>query len=887
MSDSRNEGNAPKVIRLNEYAPPDYRVETVELRFELDDTATVVSSWLQVRADYDRNEGVRPLWLDGEGLELLALSIDDRTPEAPEYAVEESGLRIHEPPEAFTLGVVTRIDPSANTALEGLYLSGGNFCTQCEAEGFRRITYFPDRSDVMAVYTTTIEAERKKYPVLLSNGNRINAGDLENGRHFVTWHDPFPKPSYLFALVAGDLACVEDSYTTGTGREVALRIYVQHGNEQKCAHAMAALKKAMAWDEEVYGREYDLDIYMIVAVDDFNMGAMENKGLNLFNSRYILANPETATDDDYVAIESVVAHEYFHNWSGNRVTCRDWFQLSLKEGFTVFRDQEFTADVTSRAVVRIGEVDVLRNHQFREDAGPMAHPVRPDSYVEINNFYTVTVYNKGAEVVRMIHTLLGPERFRKGSDLYFERYDGQAVTTDDFVSAMEDANSIELGQFRLWYSQAGTPKLKMKGHFDPESRTYTLTAHQYTEPTPAQPDKKPFHIPLSMGLVGRDGRDLALTLEGEEPTGQTQRVLSVNEAEQRFTFVNVAEPPVPSLLRGFSAPVKLEADLSDAELAFLMAHDNDQFNRWDAGQQLAVRLVLRLLEERGASRRWRLDPDFSGAFGKLLEDSETDRALIAKALVLPAEAYLSEFVEEVDPAALHAAREFLRGGLAAAHRSALEGAYSDNLQSGPYAPEPRAMGRRKLKNTALAYLTSLPEAQYRQIALEQFRGADNMTDMMAALSALSHTGGAERLDALHQFYEQWHQQPLVLDKWFSIQATSPLPGTFNRVVALRDHPDFNIKNPNRVRSLIGAFCQGNPSQFHREDGAAYAFLADFVLELDRLNPQVAARLMSPFTQWRRLEPVRRERMHRQLERVAGSEGISRDVYEIASKSLAV
>jgi len=886
MSDSRNEANAPKVIRLEDYTPPDYRVETVELRFELEETATVVSSRLKVHADYDRSGGVRPLWLDGDELELLSLTVDDRALEEHEYSIESSGLRIGEPPETFVLGVVTRIDPAANTVLEGLYLSGGNFCTQCEAEGFRRITYFPDRSDVMAVYTTTIEADREKYPVLLSNGNRINAGELEGGRHFVTWHDPFPKPSYLFAMVGGNLACVEDSYTTGSGREVALRIYVQHGNEDKCAHAMQALKKAMAWDEEVYGREYDLDIYMIVAVDDFNMGAMENKGLNLFNSRYILANPETATDDDYVNIESVVAHEYFHNWSGNRVTCRDWFQLSLKEGFTVFRDQEFTADMTSRAVVRIGEVDILRNHQFREDAGPMAHPVRPDSYVEINNFYTVTVYNKGAEVVRMIHTLLGPERFRKGTDRYFERYDGQAVTTDDFVRAMEDANGIDLTQFRLWYSQAGTPRLDAAGRYDPDAKTYTLTVRQETDPTPGQPEKQPFHIPLALGLVGPDGRDLPLRLGDEKENGATQRVLGITESEQRFTFTDIPEPPVPSLLRGFSAPVKLRVDLGDRERAFLMAHDSDQFNRWDAGQQLAVRLILRLLEDHAAGRAGTLDPDFSQAFGKLLADTGTDRALIARALMMPAVAYVAEFVEEVDPPAIHEAREFLCRALADDHRKELEGLYTDNRERGPYNPEPAAMGRRKLKNAALTYLTRLEDARYRRYALEQFRSADNMSDTMASLSALSHTEGPERLEALHRFYQDWHREPLVLDKWFSIQATAPLPGTFNRVAALREHPDFNIKNPNRVRSLIGAFCQGNPSQFHREDGAAYRFLADFILELDGLNPQVAARLMTPFTQWRRLEPVRRERMHRELERIAGTGGISKDVEEIVSKSLA-
>ncbi|SCZ57357.1 aminopeptidase N [Thiohalomonas denitrificans] len=869
----------PQAVYLKDYTAPDYRIETINLRFDLDPEATTVTSRMEVRANYDPAEGRRPFVLNGQELELVSVSMDHDPVGDEGYEISDDTLVIPHPPAHFHLEVVTRINPSANTALEGLYVSGGNFCTQCEAEGFRKITYFPDRPDVMTRFTTTVVADRKEYPVLLSNGDRIDSGELEDGRHYVTWHDPSLKPSYLFALVAGDLACIADHFTTMSGKEVKLELYVQYGNEDKTEHAMRSLKKAMRWDEEVYGREYDLNTYMIVAVDDFNMGAMENKGLNIFNSRFILAKPETATDMDFVNIEGVIAHEYFHNWSGNRVTCRDWFQLSLKEGFTVFRDSQFTADMTSPAVKRIDDVSLLRTRQFAEDAGPMAHPIRPDSYVEINNFYTLTIYEKGAEVVRMIHTLLGPERFRKGSDLYFKRHDGQAVTTDDFVRAMEDANGVDLSRFSHWYEQAGTPRVEVERAYDAAAKQYRLTLRQSCPPTPGQPEKAPCQIPVKTALLSREGAALPLRLAGESQAGGSERVLVLNEPDQTFIFEEIPAEPVPSLLRAFSAPVKLEGGYSDEELAFLMGNETDDFNRWDAGQQLALRVIVRLIE--GAPRE--LDRGLSAAFGKILADDRLDPALVAEALALPPEEYIAECMDEVDPLAIHEARQFVRIALAETHHEALAARYTALADPGPYRVEADAMGRRRLRNACLAYLVQLEGESERAFA--QYEAAGNMTDSMAALVALVHNAAPRYDEALQHFYQRWHEDPLVLDKWFAVQAAAPAPGALERVRKLLDHPDFTMRNPNRVRSVIGAFVMRNPAGFHR-DLAAYTFLADQIISLDRLNPQVAARMLDPLTRWKRYDESRRNVMKEELERILRVPRISSDVYEVVSKSLA-
>jgi aminopeptidase N len=884
MSDARYD-QAPKTIHLQDYQPPAFLIDAIDLQFELSEEHAVVTA----RSRMQRAAHVpadAPLVLDGQGFTLETIALDGRALESGDYAADSEKLTIARVPASFTLDVRTRLRPQDNTALEGLYKSGGNFCTQCEAEGFRRITYYLDRPDVLARYTVTIVADKSRYPVLLANGNRVDQGDVAEGRHWVRWEDPFPKPSYLFAMVAGDLACIADEFVTRSGRRVALRIYVQYHNVDKCEHAMRSLKSAMRWDEQRFGREYDLDVYMIVAVDDFNMGAMENKGLNIFNSRYVLAKPETATDGDYQAIEGVIGHEYFHNWSGNRVTCRDWFQLSLKEGFTVFRDQEFSGDLNSRAVKRIADVNVLRTHQFREDAGPMAHPVRPASYVEINNFYTLTVYNKGAEVIRMMHTILGEERFRRGCDLYFSRHDGQAVTTDDFVRALEDASAVDLVQFRRWYDQAGTPVLKIDRHYDAIARSYTLTIRQSCPPTPDQPNKQPFHVPLVLGLLAEDGGDLPLQLRGESAPQGTVRVLQLTAAQETFTFVNVPHEPVPSLLRGFSAPVKLDVDLSDAERCFLMAHDGDAFNRWDAGQQLAVKVALELTGRIQSGRPLELDANYVRAVRHLLEDAELDPAFVALALTLPAETYIAESMDVIDPDAVHGACRFMRRALAEQLADVWRGVYERNRERGDYRIDARAMGRRSLANVALGYLMELNAPETRAICMDRFRNGGNMTDVLSALAFLVNNEGTERDVALAEFYARWRDEALVVDKWFAIQAASRLPDTLGRVQELARHDAFNLKNPNRARALIGTFTQGNHARFHDRSGAGYALLGDFVLALDALNPQVAARLAGGFTTWRRYDAARQALMARQLERIRDHSGLSKDVYEVVSKTLA-
>jgi aminopeptidase N len=874
-----------RTVYRRDYVKPDYLVESIDLRFELGEEITVVTSRTLYRAAYDYSQEQRALVLLGKHITLCALKRDGVDLAPDQYSATGALLTIANVPEVFILEVVTELRPQDNTALEGLYRSSGMFCTQCEAEGFRAITYYPDRPDVLTLFTTTIIADRKSCPVLLSNGNLVEQGELPDGRHFAVWHDPFKKPSYLFALVAGDLVRIADSFTTCSGREVTLHIYVHRQNRDKCDHAMRSLKKAMRWDEQVYGREYDLDIYMIVAVDDFNMGAMENKGLNVFNSCYVLASPETATDDDYHAIEEVIGHEYFHNWSGNRVTCRDWFQLSLKEGLTVFRDQEFSSDMQSRGVKRIEDVRALRTSQFPEDGGPMAHPVRPDSYMEINNFYTSTVYNKGAELVRMQRNMLGAERFRAGMDRYFERFDGQAVTVDDFVQTMADAGSMELDQFALWYSQAGTPRLDARGVYDSAEQTYTLTVSQSCSPTPGQAEKKPLHIPLVMGLLDKNGVELPLTLNGEEYTGCTSRILPLHYAEEVFCFTGVAEDPTPALLRGFSAPVKLEFPYSHAQLALLMAHESDPFCRWEAGQRMAAGVILSLVENVQKGRQLTLDPLFTAAFRATLTSDVPDRAFLAEALTLPTEKYLAELMSVVDPGALHTARQFVIRSLAIEFRAELLQVRAANRSALPYDPDDGRSGERRLANLCLSYLTCDGGQEHIDLCVDQYRRADNMTDAIGALVPLVSTDCPERRELLDDFYRRWQGERLVVDKWFSLQAGSSLPATLEEVTLLLEHPAFELTNPNRFRSLVAAFSQRNQVRFHDPNGSGYRFLADQLLRLLPVNPQVTARLLGPLTVWRRFEPTRSGLMREQLRRIQAVADLPRDVFEVVSKSL--
>ncbi len=874
-----------KTIYLKDYLPPDYLVDRVELSFDLADEATLVTSRLALRRNPEAQGVNPPLELDGEGLELLELALDERVLGPDEYRYEDNRLTLADVPSAFTLTSRVQIHPRENTSLEGLYQSNAMYCTQCEAEGFRRITFYPDRPDVMAEFSTEIIADQERYPVLLSNGNLVESESLVDGRHRVVWQDPFPKPCYLFALVAGDLRYQQDSYATASGREVDLRIYVEPENIDKCDHAMASLKHAMAWDEQKYGREYDLDIFMIVAVNDFNMGAMENKGLNIFNSKFVLARPDTATDRDFQGIEGVIAHEYFHNWTGNRITCRDWFQLSLKEGLTVFRDQEFSADMGSRGVKRIEDVRLLRSHQFAEDSGPMAHPVRPDSYMEINNFYTVTVYEKGAEVVRMQANLLGPETYRKATDLYFERHDGRAVTTEDFVCCMEDAGGRDLKQFRNWYRLAGTPEVRVRGEYDALADVYRLDFTQSCPDTPGQREKPPFHIPVEIALLSAEGVEMPLQLAGESAAAGAVRMLELTEAQQRFEFVGLGEAPVPSLLRGFSAPVKLHYDYSDEELMFLMARDTDEFNRWDAAHTLAQRTLLGLVAKRQAGQPLSVEAGFVDAFAQALNDREADKALLSEVLSLPSESTLGDQMAVVDVEAIHAAREWLKRELASRLRDDLLQIHRENEQAG-FDVSHASMARRSLKNLALGYLMQLDDPELHALAMKQFDGADNMTDVMAALGSLAHVDCPQREQALNAFEARWRDDPLVMDKWFAVQATSRLPGTLDRVKALMEHPAFSIRNPNKVRSLVGAFCSANLTGFHAADGSGYRFLTDQVLTLDALNPQIAARMLRIMSRWRRYDPARQSLMKAEFERVLARQDVSRDLFEIASKSLA-
>ncbi|SEN16689.1 aminopeptidase N [Pseudomonas sp. ok272] len=880
----------PKMIYLKDYQAPEYLIDETHLTFELFEDHSLVHAQLVMRRNPARGAGLPPLVLDGQQLELLSVALGDVELGATDYQLSDSELTLHPTREQFTVDTSVRIHPETNTALEGLYKSSGMFCTQCEAEGFRKITYYLDRPDVMSVFTTTVVAEQHRYPVLLSNGNPVASGPGEDGRHWATWEDPFMKPAYLFALVAGDLWCVEDSFTTLSQRSVALRIYVEPENIDKCQHAMNSLKKSMRWDEEVYGREYDLDIFMIVAVNDFNMGAMENKGLNIFNSSAVLARAETATDAAHQRVEAIVAHEYFHNWSGNRVTCRDWFQLSLKEGFTVFRDSQFSADMNSATVKRIQDVAFLRTHQFAEDAGPMAHAVRPDSFIEISNFYTLTVYEKGSEVVGMIHTLLGADGFRKGSDLYFERHDGQAVTCDDFIKAMEDANGVDLTQFKRWYSQAGTPRLVVSESYDEAAQTYSLTFSQSCPATPDNVEKLPFVIPVALGLLDRSGAEVALRLSGEPAAQGTSRVISVTEAEQTFTFVDVPQFPLPSLLRGFSAPVKLSFPYSRDQLMFLMQHDSDGFNRWDAGQQLAVQVLQELIAQHQAGQALVMDPRLIEALRSVLADESLDPAMVAEMLSLPSEAYLTEISEVADVEAIHGAREFARQQLAEHLFDGLWPRYQANREVSKhtaYLAENAHFARRALQNIALSYLMQSGKPEVLAATLEQFENSDNMTERLTALAVLVNSPFEdEKAKALASFAEHFKDNPLVMDQWFSVQAGCPLPGGLQRVKALMQHPAFTLKNPNKVRALVGAFAGQNLINFHAADGSGYRFLADLVIELNGFNPQIASRQLAPLTRWRKYDSARQALMKAELERIRASGELSADVFEVVSKSLA-
>ena len=879
----------PTTVYLKDYAQPEYIVGQIELTFMLDDEDTCVTARLTLQKNRDSLNANAPLVLDGEELKLESVKINGQPLAEEMYEVSPESLTIPGAPkvDVFTLEIQTRINPKSNSALDGLYLSKDMLCTQCEAQGFRRITYYPDRPDVMAKFSVLLIGDKTRHPVMLSNGNKIATGELKHNRHWVKWEDPFPKPCYLFALVAGRLECVEDAYTTASGREVQLQIFVEGHDIDKCSHAMQSLKHAMAWDEAVYGREYDLDLYMIVAVSHFNMGAMENKGLNIFNTKYVLARPDTATDADYGHVEGVIAHEYFHNWTGNRITCRDWFQLSLKEGLTVFRDQEFTADRTSRPVKRIEDVDVLRIRQFAEDAGPLAHPVRPDAYIEINNFYTVTVYEKGAEVVRMMHTLLGKEGFRKGTDLYFQRHDGQAVTCDDFVLAMEDANGIDLGQFRRWYSQAGTPELFVNGEYNALQHCLDLKIRQTCPSTPGQVTKEPLHIPLALGLLGEDGQDCPLQLEGEAEPGATTRVLEIKDAQQRFRFVNLPQKPVISALRGFSAPVRLHLHHNYEELAFLLAHDSDHFNRWDAGQMLASRIILNLAEQiiEGEHPN-KAAPHLVDAYRQALTQQWDDLSYLALLLTLPSEEYVSALMKIIDPDAIHAARRKLKVGIATDLGGELLALYQANHRDESGRFDAKSIGRRSLKNLCLNYLSELDTATAHELCVRQFSEARNMTDQIAALSCIVNSQNPAKKRCLDAFYEQWKDEALVIDKWFGLQASCHLPGGLATVQNLLAHPAFELGSPNRVRSVIGAFTQYNPVNFHTPDGSGYCFLGDHIITLNSINPQISARMVGALTHWRRYDEGRQNLMREQLQRIALSEGISKDVYEVATKSLA-
>jgi aminopeptidase N len=870
----------PSTIFRKDYTPPAFFIKTINLNFQLFDEMTRVTSRTVFLRNNEREDKGLPLILAGERLRLISVEIDRQPVDADQYSVDDETLTLHNPPDSFTLEIVTEIEPSKNSSLEGLFRTSDNYCTQCEPEGFRKITYYLDRPDILTKFMVRIEGDLQSCPVMLSNGNCIEKGNLESGRHYAVWQDPFPKPCYLFALVAGRLVVIKDRFLTQSGRAVNLEIYVEERNRDKCAHAMRSLKKAMKWDEEVFGLEYDLDSYMIVAVDDFNMGAMENKGLNIFNSKYVLSTPETATDEDYTGIEAVIAHEYFHNWTGNRVTCRDWFQLSLKEGLTVFRDQEFSSDMNSRTVERIKNVRILKNFQFREDSGPMAHPIRPESYQEINNFYTVTIYNKGAEVIRMMHTLLGVANFRKGMDLYIKRHDGHAATCDDFVAAMADASGEDLRQFKNWYSQAGTPLLKVAGEWDADRSQYKLTVSQSCPPTPGQQVKEPFHLPLAVGLIGTDGKDLLET--GKSGT----KVLHLKEKKQLFTFDNINTLPVVSFLREFSAPVRVEPFHDHEELAFLMKHDSDRFNRWEAATQLSTETILDI-----AGMIANKEPVifneffFSGVYHNLISPAD-DQSLLALTLQLPAETTLAQDMTTIDPDALHQSWRLVKKELAGRFRNEFIQLYNQNRITGDYRITSSDMGKRNLKNSALSYLMSLDPLpdDILDLCADQYRQADNMTDTIGALKCLVNLDTGIRKELFDDFFDRWQEDNLVMDKWFALQAVSSMEDTLENVKALTGNKLFSLENPNKVRALVGSFSSANHFRFHDSSGEGYSFLTDIIIKLNSVNPQIAARLVTPLINWKRYDSRRQSLMRGELDRIAKANGLSKDVAEIVNKS---
>ena len=888
--------DTPRPIHLKNYKPSAYLIDKVELDFSLHPSRTKVRSRLRIRPNPQAADKPGALVLDGEQLQLIDIKLDRQKLTGRQYKVSDDTLRIARPPaKPFTLEITTTCNPEANKALSGLYRSRDVYCTQCEAEGFRRITYFLDRPDILSVYSVRIEADMDEAATLLSNGNPRERGTLHGGkRHYAIWRDPHPKPSYLFALVGGNLTSIASEFKTMSGRRVDLRIHVEPGKEDRCGWAMDALKRAMKWDEKRFGREYDLDVFNIVAVSDFNMGAMENKGLNIFNDRLVLASPDTATDGIYEAIESVIAHEYFHNWTGNRITCRDWFQLCLKEGLTVFRDQEFSADERSATVQRIGDVRALKAQQFPEDAGPMAHPVRPDSYIEINNFYTATVYQKGAELCRMLQTMLGQDGFRAGTDLYFERHDGEAATVEDFIACFADSSGKDLSQFTLWYAQAGTPELVCSLNYNKERREAVLDVNQLLAPTPGQAKKKPMLIPLRLGLLGTDGKDLPLTLgndngddKGKSKDKELQNgVIEITKPQQTFRFTNIDSLPVASLLRGFSAPVNLTMDLTNRELEFLMANDADLFNRWQAGQTYASRIIVQFVEAMQDGRRSTRGAGYIKALSAAIDSGDLEPAYRAALLTLPSESDIArDIARNVDPGIIHRGRRQLMRMVGRSIGPRLQSLYRKNTQKARYSPDAEQAGKRALRNAALTLLIARGSDQDKALLVRHYDKASNMTDQAHALNLLAASNMPARQKALDDFYNRWKDDHLVIDTWFSVQATSPLASTLAKVKALTKHPRYAATTPNKIRALVGSFAMGNPVQFNRPDGEGYAFVASQVLEIDGFNPQIAARMLGAFRSWRSLEPGRRKLARRALVKVSKARGLSRDVYEIVARML--
>ena len=877
----------PQVKYLKDYKKPDFKIDSIDLIFDLDEDDTQVVSTLKISSDYDRSSGVRPLVLDGNRLTFKYIKLNGRAMSPEDYAVTDQSLTVFNPPDEFTLEIGTQIHPKANTQLEGLYYSNGTLCTQNEPEGFRCITYYLDHPDVMSSFTTTLIADKKKYPILLSNGNPIETKDLDNGKHMVVWRDPFKKPCYLFAVVAGDLASLHDTFTTKSGRKVQLGIYVEHGYEDQASFALESLKKAMKWDEDVYGLEYDLDLFNIVAVSYFNMGAMENKGLNIFNTSCALVDKRVGTDIDFAHVESVIAHEYFHNWSGDRVTARDWFNLSLKEGFTVYRDQEFSRDMHSRALNRINDVFNLRTYQFPEDAGPLAHPVRPESYLEINNYYTATVYDKGAEVIRMYEKLFGKENFLKGCSLYFARHDGQAVTIDDFAKCQEDANHTDLTQFKRWYFQAGTPVVTAKADYDAEAKKYILTLKQETKPTPGQPEKLPFVIPLAIGLIGKDGQDIPLQLENESKAVGTTRVLVLDKPEQKFVFVNIAQKPVLSANRDFSAPIHFVMDYSDEERIHQSCYDSDLFNRWDASQQYAVKLILEMIKEvQNGKKEPDVDENYIKLWGGYLTDKNSDPAYIARLIMLPQENYLADKMDVVDVDAIHSVRSRMKKVLATRYKKELLEVYRENdISDKPYRFSTEDAGKRSLKNMALSFLGSLEIDEIDQIVQHQYFNANNMSDRLAALNVCSNSKDPKRDEILEDFYQRNKQDTGVVNKWLFCCACADRPDAVSAVRRLMEHPAFEMTNPNKLRSVMGGFAYNQP-EFHKADGSGYALAAEMAIKVDGFNPQMACHMIRPMIRWKRFDQKRQELMKAALKKVIQKEGISKNVYELVTKSLA-